>query len=179
MLRCYHILHRFSKKFQRNFLLKLWRSLLLSTLTFVSNFARRISRIFNRPRSLAIHHHSLSLKQIKHALKKLDRSTTEGYSALPVAVLIYCADALAPPLLELYKRCIDNGDIPKPLKLAIVTPHYKVKGLKTYRDSYMPISIISPLSKILERFLVTQINNQFDGNSLLYTIELSFSQCTI
>ena len=66
-----------------------------------------------------------TLKQIKHALKKLERSTAEGYFGLPVAVLIHCAAALAPPLLELYKRCIDNGDIPAPWKVAIVTPLYK------------------------------------------------------
>ena len=77
-----------------------------------------------------------TLKQIKHALKKLDRSTAEGYFGLPVAVLIHCADALAPPLLELYKRYIDNGDIPATWKWAIVTPLYKGIGLKTDRDRH-------------------------------------------
>ena len=67
-------------------------------------------------------------------MKKLDHSTVEGYFVIPVSVLIHCADALAAPLLELYKRCIDNGDIPTPWIVAIVTPLYK--GLKTDRDSY-------------------------------------------
>ena len=50
---------------------------------------------------------------------------------------------------------------PDDLKLADVTPVYKKKS-KTSKDNYRPVSILSNISKVYERWIYDQIQNYFD-----------------
>ena len=61
--------------------------------------------------------------------------------------------------------CIDHSNLPSELKSADVTPAYKKKS-KNSKDNYRPISILSNIFKIYERFLYDQIQNFFE-NSLI------------
>ena len=51
--------------------------------------------------------------------------------------------------------------IPNYLKNAIITPVHK-KGAKAYQDNYIPVSILSNISKIYERLMFKQISKYFE-----------------
>ena len=54
-------------------------------------------------------------------------------------------------------NCIITKTIPDEWKSAVVTPLYKSKGEKSDVNNYRGISIISPIAKIFEKVLATQI----------------------
>ena len=65
-------------------------------------------------------------------------------------------EALITPLVYLYNKCLASGEYPSPLKTAIVIPIYK-RGKKSDIVNYRPISLLSVISKILERILYKRI----------------------
>ena len=64
---------------------------------------------------------------------------------------------------------ISQGMFPNNLKLADITPAHK-KGERQDKGNYRPMSILSPISKVYERILYSQLYNAFDDI-------LSISQC--
>ena len=60
---------------------------------------------------------------------------------------------------ELFNLCISTNQIPSEWNVAYVTPVLKPKSLKSSLDSYRPISVITPIAKIFERLLDTQIRD--------------------
>ena len=54
-----------------------------------------------------------------------------------------------------------NSDFPSKLKKANVTPVFK-KGDRNSKDNYRPVSILSNVSKVLERFMFLQISSYME-----------------
>ena len=59
-----------------------------------------------------------------------------------------------------YNNCLSYSIFPKSLKNTIITPVHK-KGSKASKDNYMPVSILSIISKIYGRIMFKQISEYF------------------
>ena len=66
----------------------------------------------------------------------------------------------------IFNRCIRAGIFPDDLKIAQITPIFK-KGSKALCGNYRPTSVLSPFSKILEKFLHKQISAYLLKNKLI------------
>ena len=77
---------------------------------------------------------------------------------MPTRLLIDCADIVAPFLTELFIRCLRWGSVPTIFKEAYITPLIKKADVDVddVRSS-RPISILSVLSKLLERLVSRQL----------------------
>ena len=118
----------------------------------------------------------ISVDSVLEALKKLDVFTSPGYSGIPAILFKTCADELKEPITALFNSCISSGTIPDEWKIAIVTPVHKGrgKGSKSNIDSYRPISVIMPLAKLFESFIVNSITAHFEKFELFHPNQFGF-----
>ena len=59
---------------------------------------------------------------------------------------------LSKPLAKLINLSLNQGKFPAIIKIAIVTPMHK-RGDKSELDNYIPISLISNISKLIEKIV--------------------------
>jgi hypothetical protein len=78
---------------------------------------------------------------------------------------------IASPLSHIINLSIIQGVVPDDLKLARVVPLFK-KNDKTDVGNYRPVSILSVISKVLERIIYDQV--KITDNNLLFTYQSSF-----
>jgi len=67
-----------------------------------------------------------------------------------------------------FYSAIKNGIYPHKMKLADVSPIFK-KDDKHLKGNYRPVSVLSSMSKIFERLMLTQINN-YMGDKLSFIL---------
>ena len=83
-------------------------------------------------------------------LSSLDCSKACGPDGVSPAVLKHCAKELAPSLVTLFNLSMEQSKVPTSWKLANVIPVYK-KGDRDPVSNYRPISLISIVSKVMEK----------------------------
>jgi hypothetical protein len=103
--------------------------------------------------------------EVKKIIKELTFSSP-GTSGINSKVLKLMPDAMVPIYTKLFNYCIVTKSIPDDWKSAIVTPLFKNKGESTDLNNYRGISVLSPISKIFEKILASQISNYFEENKL-------------
>ena len=81
-------------------------------------------------------------------------------------ILKEAADALAPALTTLFRKCIEDGQIPTVWREATITPIYK-KGSRHSPSSYRPISLTSIPCKIFERVIKEKMLQHLQSNNLV------------
>ena len=77
-----------------------------------------------------------------------------------------CADSLAVPLTDLFNKSMDEGVFPRLWKMSNVSPVYK-KAFRYLKENYRPVSLLSCVSKIMERIVYNALYNFFKVNGLL------------
>ena len=87
-----------------------------------------------------------------NALINLDPSKATGYDGIGPRILKTCADCLSKPLLHLFVKSLEHCIIPADWLIHIIVPIFK-SGEKNLITNYRPISLLSNISKILERIV--------------------------
>ena len=77
------------------------------------------------------------------------------------------------PLLKLFRKSLNSGQVPMDWKLANVTPIFK-KGNKSDPSNYRPVSLTCVVCKIMESLLKIRIVNFFDQHNLLNSSQHGF-----
>lgn len=88
---------------------------------------------------------------VEREIRRLRNNIAPGDDGLTVPILKNISDSISPALASLFNRSIAEGCFPEPWKMAKVIAIAKPGGDKTRPSSYRPISLLSILSKILER----------------------------
>ena len=107
-----------------------------------------------------------SLEVLK-ALNSLDPNKTTGPDKLPAKILKLTAIIIAEPLTKLFNKSLRDGIFPAFWKLANVKPIFKNKGSPSDISNYRPISLLSCLSKVLEKLVFKQIYEHLMNHDLL------------
>ena len=84
------------------------------------------------------------------------------------------AHIIAPSLQIIFNKSLELGHVPDDWKLPRVTPLYKGIGSKDDRSNYKPISVISHIPKIIEKFVSFMLNKYLCENSLLKNDQFSY-----
>ena len=93
-------------------------------------------------------------------LQKLDTGKVNGPDAISARMLKHTDSAIAPSVTELFNLSIRTGQLPKDWKVSYVVPIPKRPGAKSPSD-FWPISLLSILSKVLERHFHMLISDHF------------------
>ena len=103
--------------------------------------------------------------QILDMLASLDVTKSNGPDNISARMLKATATSLAPSVAALFNLSLQLGRIPQAWKRSRVVPIPKVTAPKS-PDNYRPISLLSLLSKVLERHVYNLIGSHLEANPL-------------
>ena len=112
-------------------------------------------------------------KKILNILKSLKSSRSVGVDELDSYSLKVAAEVIAPSVYHIVTLSIMQRKFPSAFKFAKVIPLHK-KLCKLERKNYRPVSILSPLSKVLERVIYEQIYDYFSRNEIFHPNLMGF-----
>ena len=116
---------------------------------------------------------SASEKDVLDILKTLDVIKATGPDGISPKMLREAATRLAKPLTRLINMSLVCKQFPDSWKLTNVLPLYK-KNEKTSINNYRPISLLSCVSKVMERVVFKYTWHFIRDNGLLSTIQSGF-----
>ncbi len=108
-------------------------------------------------------------KTIKN-FKPKNSSDAQGVSTKMVNFIGY---EISVPLAHIFNLSLSNGVFPSKLKLCRVVPIFKA-GNNMECDNYRPISLLSSVSKILEKIVAGKLVHHLTTNDLLYVHQYGF-----
>ena len=106
-------------------------------------------------------------------VNSLNSSKSTGLDNIPPRFLKDAALFLKIPITYIINMSIVNNEVPSELKSARVKPLFK-KGVTSEVGNYRPVSILSTVSKILEKAVFVQLENVLVSNNLLYEHQSGF-----
>ena len=111
--------------------------------------------------------------EIKSILKSFKSKRSSGDDGISMEFLKQIADSISLPIAMIVNMSLEQGVVPDAMKLAKVIPIYKAKS----RDSltnYRPISLLSNISKILEKVVHRRLYSFITKHDLLYGSQYGF-----
>lgn len=116
---------------------------------------------------------NITEEEVHTELKKLKVEKSPGPDAIHPKVLKESAEILNAPLTKIFRKSLQQGEIPCDWKLANITPIHK-KGEKSNAKNYRPVSLTSVVSKILERVIRSRLMEHLSRNNLLSDYQYGF-----
>lgn len=110
---------------------------------------------------------------IYNAIVNLKKSHSAGVDSISSNLLKLIVNYITYPLTYLVNLSLEQGIFPEIFKIARVVPLYK-KGEKVNIENYRPISLLSSISKVLERIVFDEINNFLTTFNILTTAQHGF-----
>ena len=112
-------------------------------------------------------------KTVSKLLKDLDENKGAGLDNLSGKFLKDGATDLAKPISHICNLSIKFSIFPSDCKIAKLKPLFK-KGSKTAPKNYCPISLLSLVSKIIEKVIHGQTQSFLDTNNTIYRYQSAF-----
>ena len=88
-------------------------------------------------------------------------------------MLKYVSTGVSKPLTIIFNRSLQEKHYPEPWKKNNVVPLFK-KGDKADSSNYRPVSLSSPIGKVMERVVFKNLYNHLQSNNLLYKYQSGF-----
>ena len=101
----------------------------------------------------------LAVGEVQTILESLDVTKATGPDGIPAKLLKETASVIAPSLCELFNKSLHTGTLPQEWKDANIVPVFK-KGDPEHTENYRPISLLSQVSKVLERCVLNNLKGQ-------------------
>ena len=129
----------------------------------------------NTPKNCGVMSFKLcTCNDIMDAINTLQPKTSSGADNITNKYLKLIKNEIAYPLSVLINIIILRGEVPQQWKTAKVIPLYKKKGQMAEMTNYRPISLLSSLSKIMEKIVANQIVKHLSQNSILSKSQFGF-----
>ncbi|KAK4806195.1 hypothetical protein QYF61_001118 [Mycteria americana] len=103
---------------------------------------------------------------VRDQLYQLNVHKSMGPDGIHPRVLKELADVMAGPLLIIYQRSWESGEVPADWKLATVIPIYK-KGVREDPGNYRPVSLTSVPGKIMEKIILGTTERHLKNNAII------------
>ena len=115
----------------------------------------------------------LSVNEVYSLLSQLKQTNTRGLDDIDSKILKLSAPIISETLTYLYNLCIDKNYFPSLLKQAKIIPIHK-SGDKNDPSNYRPISILSVLSKPLEKHMIKHMLSHINKYELIHPNQSGF-----
>ena len=116
----------------------------------------RIKSSFKHPKVFSFKY--FNVEDVKRETNNLNSKKATPKGDIPVKILKWNSDIIAPALTECYNQNIKNSTFPNELKNADISLVFKKKD-RHDKSNYRPVSILPLLSKPFERILYEQIDS--------------------
>lgn len=111
--------------------------------------------------------------EIVNIIGSLMENCSPGWDLITAKALKTVADLISPVLSDVFNRCLQSGIFPQALKKSIVQPIHKA-GDKSCVNNYRPISMLTSLSKVLERIINSRLVGYLEDFGLLSPSQFGF-----
>ena len=115
----------------------------------------------------------IQITSVLKNLSKLKTNKSTGLDRITARLLKDAAVVIAPSLTQIFNLSLSSSTFPQIWKNGRVTPIFK-SGERSDMTNYRPITVLPILSKILERFVHTQIYNYLTENKILTSNQFGF-----
>ena len=112
-------------------------------------------------------------EDIIKAIDSMPTRSSPGPDKFPSILLKQCKNELATPLYILWRKSLDEGEVPKIHKHQTIVPIFK-KDSKAKPENYRPVSLTSHILKVFERVLRGRIVQYIEENNLLSKNQYGF-----
>ena len=108
-------------------------------------------------------------------LKSFESKKSQDLDGISIELLKFISTAISTPLSHIFNLSLSTGTFPSRLKTSRTVPIHK-SGRADLCDNYRPISLLSTLSKILEKIVSIQLVNHLEINKLIYKHQYGFQR---
>ena len=115
----------------------------------------------------ALENITVTEREVLHLLNSLDPHKSTGPDQVPSMLLKLSAILISEPLTKLLNKSLKEGIFPNTWKIANVKPIFKNKGSPSNPTNYRPISLLSCMSKILQKIVFNNIYKHICENQLI------------
>ena len=122
-----------------------------------------------------MHLNEISQGEFINIVEQMEPKNSQDLNGVSIKTIKYLKYELASPLVHLFNLSIRSGTFPTKLKASRTVPVFK-SGDPLNCDNYRPISLLSSISKILEKFVANQLINHLEYNKLLYEHQYGFQR---
>jgi len=116
----------------------------------------------------------ITLPEIKNQIKKLENNKSPGLDNIDNRIIKCLPNSALLYLILIFNNAIRLGHFPQQWKMAVVTMIPKPSKPTDQLSSYRPISLLSGLSKILERLLLTRMFESRDFSNSIPNHQFGF-----
>ena len=99
---------------------------------------------------------------VKKIIANLGSSKASGPDYILVVVLKNCESELSYILAELFNICLKESYLPKGWNVSLLVPVLKNVGERSTAKNYRPVSLLSVVSKVFEKFVNNRIVAQLE-----------------
>lgn len=115
----------------------------------------------------------VTANEVELHINELKNTKSTGYDDLTTQIIKLSAHVISHPLSYIFNLSFSEGVFPDLLKMAKVIPLHK-SGKLDVITNYRPISLLSNVSKILEKLMHSRLTNFLNKYDLLYEGQFGF-----
>jgi hypothetical protein len=115
----------------------------------------------------------ITYRMVQEKIRSLKPASAPGLDGIGPQLLQELQKELVPALVLIFRKSIQNGEVPEDWECANVTPIFK-KGSKFDPGNYRPVSLTSVCCKILESIIRDTVMEHLLENNLLYQSQHGF-----
>ena len=116
---------------------------------------------------------TITSNDVLKTITQLKPKSSSGHDNISTNLLKRISNKLSAPLAIIINQSFRTGIFPDKMKLALVTPIFKKDDISLF-DNYRPISLLTAMSKVIERIVFNQMYSFFTSNNLLYISQHGF-----
>ena len=121
----------------------------------------------------SLYFHPCDRREISNLIDKLPNKNSHGYDNISNIMLKWISDELVTPLCIIINQSLETGQFPSDMKLADVVPLFKSKD-RSLETNYRLISLLSTMSKILEKVVYNRVYNFLDQTGQISNTQYGF-----
>lgn len=111
--------------------------------------------------------------EVCEVIKTMKQNSSSGWDGIPTSFLKFASSVIAPIITHLTNLCFVQGVFPTTLKQAVITPVYK-DGNKSDPCNYRPISVLTSLSKLLEKLINVRLTKYLSKFNIIAKNQFGF-----
>ena len=125
------------------------------------------------PNAHSIFFHPINSHDVIKILKTFKPKKSTGDDGISMSLLKQICEPCSIPLAILINKSLETGLVPEATKMAKVVPIFKAKDKELFTN-YRPISLLSNISKILEKAIHRQLYTFLQKYNVLYDNQYGF-----
>lgn len=127
----------------------------------------------NRTSSVSIYYQKATPDKISKVIKQLNDHKAPGLDGVRVIDIKKVTNNIASAICNLINTAIKTGQYPDGLKIGCIRPVFK-KGKRENASDYRPITLLSSIDKIIEKFVCDQIHSFYQKNNIISKSQFGF-----